>query len=81
MEIRALTAAEKPAAQRLAMEVFLNSDGLGFSEQGMHSVFEFIEGEAALVTGVPSVPTESLESSNIESKSSISSAEDWEVSA
>ncbi|MBR2829297.1 MAG: GNAT family N-acetyltransferase [Solobacterium sp.] len=46
MEIRALTAAEKPAAQRLAMEVFLNSDGLGFSEQGMHSVFEFIEGEA-----------------------------------
>ena len=46
MEIRALTEAEKPAAQKLAMEVFLNSDGLGFSEQGMHSVFAFIEGEA-----------------------------------
>ena len=37
MEIRALTEAEKPAAQKLAMEVFLNSDGLGFIVWRQHS--------------------------------------------
>ena len=43
MNIRPLTEEEKYDGKRLAMEVFLNSDGLGFTQQGMQGVFSFIE--------------------------------------
>lgn len=45
MKIRQLAPQEKDQAQKLAWEAFLNTDGLGLDEQGMHAVFDFLENQ------------------------------------